>query len=238
MTNTGRRKFLKQSATIGAGIYIASAHSIQSASAENIIQYSLPELGFAYDALEPWIDAETMQIHHSKHHQGYVTKLNATLLELKITNLSLEQMFSKMNDYPVSIRNNGGGHYNHSIYWELLKPGKAEEPHDILGEAILQQFGSVESLKQQFTEAAVSRFGSGWAWMVERGGKFFIGSTANQDNPMMSTSEFKGYPILAVDVWEHAYYLKYQNRRKEYVEKFWSLINWDVALKRFIATRK
>ncbi|HNQ12410.1 MAG TPA: superoxide dismutase [Bacteroidia bacterium] len=238
MEEKGRRKFIKQSALLGTGFYLASSLPFSKSFANGIVQYKLPELGYAYNALEPWIDAETMELHHSKHHQGYVNKLNQALQEKKVSDLSLEQMFARMNEFPLSIRNNGGGHYNHSIYWELLKPGKAEEPNDILDEAILQQFGSVEKLKEQFIEAAMGRFGSGWAWMVERNGKFFIGSTPNQDNPMMSVSEFKGRPILAVDVWEHAYYLKYQNRRRDYLEQFWSLINWDMALKNFIATRK
>ncbi|MFV8443103.1 superoxide dismutase [Flavobacterium sp. LB2P44] len=203
--------------------------------------YTLPKLDYTYDALEPHIDKTTMQIHHSKHHQAYVTNLNKAI-EIVDKNLldhskSLENIFEKMSKFPEAIRNNAGGHYNHSLFWDLMKPNGGGLPKGKLALAITSTFGSFDEFKKQFSDASMKRFGSGWAWLVVQDGKLVIGSTANQDNPLMRLrgKGLKGKPVLALDVWEHAYYLKNQNRRAEYVASFWNVVNWDTAEKLFIS---
>lgn len=192
------------------------------------MSFELPTLSYRYDALEPLIDARTMEIHHTKHHAAYTANLNAALAGTAVENSPIEQILKEDSLLPA-IRNNGGGFYNHNLYWQLLTPGGGDEPEGDLRKAILNDFGTIEDLKLAFMKAALTRFGSGWAWLVKDEGKLIIGSTPNQDNPLMSLAEIKGTPILAIDVWEHAYYLNYQNRRPDYVEAFWKLINWDVV---------
>lgn len=199
------------------------------------MSYELPELGYAYDALEPHIDAKTMEIHHSKHHQAYVSKLNDALEGKGLDGLKICELQSKIAGTPA-LRNNGGGHYNHSLFWKVIAPGGASEPSGDLLEAINAAFGSLESFKEEFANAGATRFGSGWAWLgVKEDGTLGVCSTANQDNPLMG--EEAGccgcQPILGLDVWEHAYYLNYQNRRPDYISAFWNVVNWDVVAENF-----
>lgn len=191
--------------------------------------FELPKLDYDYAALEPHIDARTMEIHHTKHHQGYVTNLNNAISGSEWENKSLEEILSNISKLPVAIRNNGGGHYNHSLFWKIMAPNAGGVPGGSLLEAINRSFGSFEQFKERFTTAAMTRFGSGWAWLVQSAGELKITSTPNQDNPLMDYSDLKGNPLLGIDVWEHAYYLKYQNRRNEYVAAFWNVINWDAV---------
>lgn len=191
--------------------------------------YTLPQLDYAYDALEPYIDAKTMEIHHSKHHQAYVDNLNKAIVEFDLEDLTLVELFNQASTLPPVIRNNAGGHYNHSLFWKLISP-KPSKPSGKLLEAIDATFGSFATFAEKFTTAAMSRFGSGWVWLfVNEEGKLEIGTTPNQDNPLMLHTTIKGQPVLALDVWEHAYYITYQNRRPDYVSQFWNIINWDFA---------
>ena len=196
--------------------------------------FTLPALPYAYDALEPHIDARTMEIHHTKHHQAYVNNLNAAIEKApELQGKSLDDLMRSVNSVPeavrTAVRNNGGGHWNHSVFWELMAPGKGGEPTGGLADAIKQAFGDFSKFKEQFTAAATTRFGSGWAWLVNDGGKLSITSTPNQDNPLMDGKR----GILGLDVWEHAYYLKYQNRRPEYITAWWNVVNWDAVASRF-----
>ena len=196
--------------------------------------FTLPALPYAYDALEPHIDARTMEIHHTKHHQAYVNNLNAAIEKApELQGKSLDDLMRSVNSVPeavrTAVRNNGGGHWNHSVFWELMAPGKGGEPTGGLADAIKQAFGDFSKFKEQFTAAATGRFGSGWAWLVNDGGKLSITSTPNQDNPLMDGKR----GILGLDVWEHAYYLKYQNRRPEYITAWWNVVNWDAVAARF-----
>jgi Fe-Mn family superoxide dismutase len=248
MTATNsRRDFIKKSATLALGTIAASSiannlvtnTALLSAETEQMTEggkFTLPALPYGYDALEPHIDKLTMEIHHTKHHQAYIANLNKALetADTSITGASptLETLFSKMDKLPATIRNNAGGHYNHSLFWTLMGPAAAENtPTGKLAEAIKTTFTSVEEFKKQFADAATKRFGSGWAWLVVRNGKLSITSTANQDNPLMSLDsvEVKGTPVLALDVWEHAYYLKNQNRRADYINSWWNVVNWKTA---------
>ncbi|MCU0414655.1 MAG: superoxide dismutase [Ignavibacteriaceae bacterium] len=196
-------------------------------------KFELPALPYAYDALEPYIDKMTMEIHHTKHHNAYVTNLNKAVEGTEMEGKSLEDLMVNISKYPAAVRNNGGGHWNHSLFWTLMKKGGGGEPTGALADAIKSAFGSFSDFKSQFSNAGATRFGSGWAWLVKQNGKLVIGSTPNQDNPLMDVADIKGTPILGLDVWEHAYYLKYQNRRPEYIENWWNVINWDEAAKRF-----
>lgn len=196
--------------------------------------YTLPDLPYAYDALEPTIDEETMHLHHDKHHAGYVTKTNKALENHpELAELSIEDLMKKLDSVPedikTAVRNNGGGHANHSLFWEILSPNGGGEPTGELADAIKKTFGDFESFKEEFSAAATGRFGSGWAWLVVSDGKLDVMNTLNQDSPY---SEGKT-PILGLDVWEHAYYLKYQNKRPEYVKAFWNVVNWDEVAKRY-----
>jgi superoxide dismutase, Fe-Mn family len=195
--------------------------------------FELPKLNYSYDALEPLIDARTMEIHHTKHHGAYTTNLNAALQGSEWEGKTIEEIMAGISTLPVAIRNNGGGFYNHNLYWELLTPGGSKEPEGVLLDALNDSFGSVASFKEAFVKAALTRFGSGWAWLLQSENKLVVSSTPNQDNPLMDIAEIKGSPILGIDVWEHAYYLNYQNRRPDYVEAFWNLINWDEVARRF-----
>ncbi|MDG1881355.1 MAG: superoxide dismutase [Schleiferiaceae bacterium] len=189
--------------------------------------FTLPNLPFAYSALEPHIDALTMEIHHSKHHQAYINKVNAAIDGTALAEKSIEELIVQNSDTPA-VRNNGGGHFNHSLFWTILSPNGGGSPTGELSDAINASFGSLSEFKTAFSNAAATRFGSGWAWLcVQSGGRLEVCSTANQDNPLMPNVGCEGSPILGLDVWEHAYYLKYQNRRPDYVNAFFEVINWD-----------
>lgn len=198
--------------------------------------HSLPALPYAFDALEPHIDAKTMEIHHDKHHNGYVTKLNDAIAGTDAENKSLEELMANMSNYSTAVRNNGGGHYNHTLFWDILGPNGGEPTGD-LAAAITETFGSLDTLKEKMNAAGAGRFGSGWAWLIVKDGKLDVCSTPNQDNPLMDDAEVKGTPILGIDVWEHAYYLKYQNKRPDYLSAIWNVINWDNVAKRFAAAK-
>jgi superoxide dismutase, Fe-Mn family len=193
--------------------------------------FELPKLAYAYNALEPHIDARTMEIHHTKHHQAYITNLNNAIAGTDAEKLSVEEICKNISKYPVAVRNNGGGHYNHTLFWTLMAPNAGGNPTGELASAIDAAFGSLDEFKKQFAAAGAGRFGSGWAWLIVKDGKLAITSTPNQDNPLMDIAEVKGTPILALDVWEHAYYLNYQNRRPDYITAFWNVVNWEEAAK-------
>ena len=197
--------------------------------------FTLPALPYAHDALEPHIDTLTMQIHHGKHHQAYVDNLNKAIAGTPHEGKSLDELVSQAGAISVAVRNNGGGHWNHSFFWESLAPKAGGTPSGKLSESIQAEFGSFDAFKEKFSQAGMTRFGSGWAWLIEKDGKLAVASTPNQDNPLMDVAEVKGTPILGVDVWEHAYYLKYQNRRAEYLAAFWNVIDWKVIQKRYEA---
>lgn len=195
--------------------------------------FKLPELNYAYDALEPHIDKETMEIHHTKHHQTYVDKLNDAVKGTEWENKSIEEIIKNLDKLPedikTAVRNNGGGHINHLLYWEIMAPDKGGEPKGELLDAIKEAFGSFDALKEEFEEAGKGQFGSGWAWLVVDGGKLAVDKTPNQDNPLTNGK----VPILGADVWEHAYYLKYQNKRPDYLNAFWNVVNWDAVEKKW-----
>ncbi len=189
--------------------------------------FTLPALPYSFDALEPNIDKETMQIHHDKHHQGYVDNLNKAIAGTPNENKSLEDLVKNAGSISPAVRNNGGGHWNHSFFWEILSPDGGGKPTGELAKAIDEAFGSFDEMKEKFNTAGATRFGSGWAWLGVLDGKLAICSTPNQDNPLMDVAECKCKPILGCDVWEHAYYLKYQNKRPDYLKAFWNVVNWD-----------
>ena len=195
--------------------------------------FELPKLNYDYAALEPHIDARTMEIHHTKHHGAYTSNLNTALQGTAWEGKTIEEIMAGISGLPVAVRNNGGGYYNHNLYWEILAPGGSKEPKGALLDALNDSFGSVAGFKEAFVKAALTRFGSGWAWLLQSDNKLVVSSTPNQDNPLMDVAEVKGTPILGIDVWEHAYYLNYHNRRPDYVEAFWNLINWDEVTRRF-----
>ena len=195
--------------------------------------FTLAPLPYAHDALEPHIDTLTMQIHHGKHHQAYVDNLNKAIAGTPNENLSIEELVKKAGAISVAVRNNGGGHWNHTFFWESLVPQAGGTPTGKLADAINETFGSLDSFKEKFAAAGMTRFGSGWAWLIVANGKLEICSTPNQDNPLMDIAETKGTPILGADVWEHAYYLKYQNRRADYLAAFWQVVNWKVIAERY-----
>jgi len=200
--------------------------------------FELPKLNYAYDALEPHIDAKTMEIHHSKHHNGYTTKLNAAIAGTSLENESIESILGKLDMSNAAVRNNGGGFYNHSLFWEIMNPNDKGELSGELKVAIEEAYGSFEDFKTAFSKAAATQFGSGWAWLcVHKGGKVEVCSTPNQDNPLMPGVTCGGTPILGIDVWEHAYYLNYQNRRPDYINAFFSVINWNEVAKRYAAEK-
>ena len=200
--------------------------------------FQLPNLPYAYDALEPHIDARTMEIHHTKHHNGYTTKLNAAIEGSDLDGQSIEDILKNMDMDNSAVRNNGGGFYNHVLFWEIMSPDGGGSPEGELAAAIDESFGSFENFKEQFSAAAATRFGSGWAWLcVHPGGKLEVCSTANQDNPLMPGIACGGHPILGIDVWEHAYYLHYQNRRPDYISEFYSVINWNKVAENFAANK-
>ena len=198
--------------------------------------HSLPALPYAHNALEPHIDAQTMQIHHGKHHQAYVDNLNKALAGTDGEGKTLEQLMDNISAYPAAVRNNGGGHYNHTLFWSILGPGGGAPSGD-LATAINEAFGSLDGLKEKMNAAGTTRFGSGWSWLILKDGKLEVTSTPNQDNPLMDIAEVKGHPILGIDVWEHAYYLHYQNRRPDYLSAIWNVINWNEVDMRYKAAR-
>jgi superoxide dismutase len=197
--------------------------------------FALPALSYSYAALEPVIDSQTMLIHHTKHHQAYITNLNKAL-EKDTLKRSIEDILKAISTYPVSVRNNGGGHYNHSLFWSILSPDQDTKPSKALNDAIIKHFGSLDSLKKLINSAALKQFGSGWAWLsVSKENELFISATPNQDNPLMDIAERRGTPILGIDIWEHAYYLKYQNKRGDYLSSIWAIINWQEVSRRYSA---
>ncbi len=201
------------------------------------MSFELPPLPYAYESLEPHIDTMTMQIHHDKHHAAYVTNLNNALKDTPAASLSIEDLLKEISKHPMAVRNNGGGHYNHSMFWQLLSGKGGGAPTGALADAINATFTSFDEFKKTFGNAGITRFGSGWAWLCVNGGKLVVCSTPNQDNPLMDIADCKGTPILGLDVWEHAYYLKYQNRRPDYVAAFWNIVNWDEVAKRFASAK-
>ncbi|MEK0440634.1 MAG: hypothetical protein RLZZ504_1550 [Bacteroidota bacterium] len=191
--------------------------------------HELPALPYAYNALEPHIDAKTMEIHHGKHHQAYVNNLNNAVKGNAAEGHTLMDLIHNISGYSTAIRNNGGGHWNHTFFWGILGPNAGGQPTGALMDAIVASFGSFDAMKEQFNSAATTRFGSGWAWLIVHDHKLVITSTPNQDNPLMDIAEVKGTPILGLDVWEHAYYLHYQNRRPDYINAFWNVVNWSAV---------
>ncbi len=251
--NNSRRNFLKKSAalalgTIAASTIVNNAFSASAPSEKEILpadggKFTLPALPYGYEALEPHIDKLTMEIHYTKHHQAYVTNLNKALETVDGNVLgspqTFENIFDKVSKLPAAVRNNAGGHYNHSLFWTMMKPNGGGLPAGKLAEVINASFGSFDEFKKQFSDASMKRFGSGWAWLVVNKGKLSIGSTANQDNPLMNLDsvDIKGTPVLALDVWEHAYYLKNQNRRADYIASWWNVVNWETASSLFAAAK-
>ena len=198
--------------------------------------FELPQLPYAFDALEPHIDAKTMEIHHDKHHASYTTNLNAAIEGTDLADATIEEILAKGTDKPA-VRNNGGGFWNHNLFWETLAPNAGGQPEGELGEAINEAFGSFEAFKDEFSKAAATRFGSGWAWLIVKDGKLAVTSTPNQDNPLMPVADVQGQPILGLDVWEHAYYLNYQNRRPDYINAFFNVVNWAKVAELFAAAK-
>lgn len=218
-----RKSFL---GTLFSGVLVSKISWAKNAPGIFAEPFSLPALPYAYNALEPHFDALTMEIHHSRHHQAYVTNLNKAITGTPAESLSLEEIIKNISKYPTAVRNNGGGHWNHSFFWKILSP-KKQQPSENLLSLINKDFGSLDKMQADFNAAATSRFGSGWAWLIVQDGKLKVCSTPNQDNPLMDIAEIKGKPVLGIDVWEHAYYLKYQNKRADYVKAFWNLVNWQ-----------
>ena len=201
--------------------------------------FELPALPYATDALEPHIDKMTMEIHHGKHHQAYVDNLNKALAGSEGENSKIEDLMANVSKHPAAVRNNGGGHYNHTLFWSVMSPNGGGAPAGDLATAINEAFGSFEDFKKKFAEAGATRFGSGWAWLTaDQSGKLQVSSTPNQDNPLMDVADVKGTPLLGMDVWEHAYYLKYQNKRPDYIAAFWNVVNWDAVADRFAQAKK
>ena len=234
--NSGRRRFIKTTG-IAAGIGLTGLPSLLNAKSDAVANpFAQQALPYDYKGLEPVIDAMTMEIHYSKHAATYAKNLaDACAAEKVDTNSSkLEDVLHNISKYSPKMRNNCGGHYNHELFWQCMKPGAATKPEGKLAAAIDQSFGSLDAFKTQFTDAGKNRFGSGWAWLVLNSDKkLIVGSTANQDNPLMDISELKGTPLLGLDVWEHAYYLKYQNKRPDYIANWWNVVNWEFVQKRF-----
>ncbi len=201
--------------------------------------FELPSLPYSFNSLEPNIDARTMEIHHGKHHQAYVTNLNNAIAGTDAEKLSIEDICKNISKYPMAVRNNGGGHYNHSLFWTIMKAGDGGNPSGPVADAINSAFGTMDEFKTKFAAAGATRFGSGWAWLIVGADKkLAIGSSPNQDNPLMDVSDLKGTPVLGLDVWEHAYYLHYQNRRPDYITAWWNVVNWDEVAKRYSAAMK
>ncbi len=190
--------------------------------------FLLPDLGYEYDALEPWFDARTMEVHHTQHHAAYLRNFNNAIEEYGLEDKTLSEIFAEVSKYPETVRNNGGGFFNHALFWKILTPGANKIEDKNLADAIAKYFGTLEEMKKEFAEVALNQFGSGWAWLIRKSdGQLLVFSTPNQDNPLMDISLIKGKPLLCIDVWEHAYYLKFQNNRDKYIDAFWNLVNWN-----------
>jgi len=201
--------------------------------------FELAPLPFANNALEPNFDALTMEIHHDRHHNAYVTNLNAAVTGTPLEGKTLLELFSTISTLAPAVRNNGGGHYNHDLFWNILSPSGGGAPVGTLGKAIDAKFGSFDAFKEEFKKASITRFGSGWAWLVaQKDGSVAVSSTPNQDNPLMDVADVKGFPVIGLDVWEHAYYLKFQNKRPDYVDAFWNVVDWNKAEARYLASQK
>ncbi len=228
-----KRTFLKTGLLGMGGLFAAPLLTKEALKSNSVMDtsnnqnFNLSDLPYSYDALEPHIDARTMEIHHSRHHAGYVNNLNNALKEAPGGGKSLEDLMKNVSTRPVAIRNNGGGHYNHELFWQVMSPRGGGQPTGELLTAINSNFGSFDKFRELFSNAAATRFGSGWAWLILQDGKLKVTSTPNQDNPLMDVADERGKPILGIDVWEHAYYLKYQNRRGDYISAFWNVVNWD-----------
>ncbi|MFT3948185.1 MAG: superoxide dismutase [Agriterribacter sp.] len=243
----GRRTFLKKAgkAAIAMGVTNMAVSAIAQKAGHlhtgnQVTGWQQSPLPYAYNALEPVIDATTMEIHYTKHASAYAKNMAEAARDENVAtqSTSVENVLSGISKYSVKMRNNAGGHYNHELFWKLLRPAQAgNHPKGTLETAILRDFNSFEAFQKEFTNAATTRFGSGWAWLVKKDNKLVIGSTPNQDNTLMDISEYKGVPILGLDVWEHAYYLKYQNKRADYINGWWSIVNWDYAQQRFEGAR-
>ncbi len=231
-----RQDFLK---TIAGSAFLASSLNGTAAVPaavpvkEEAYPFSQKPLPYKFEALEPNIDKLTMEIHYGKHHTAYINNLNAAIKGTENEKKTLSELILNAGRYSPAIRNNAGGHWNHTFFWDILGPGKGGAPKGKVAEAINAGFGSFDKFREEFAKAATGRFGSGWAWLVKVNGKLAIGSTPNQDNPLMNVSEFKGVPLLGLDVWEHAYYLKYQNKRADYISAFWNVVDWDKVAARF-----
>jgi len=242
-SKNSRRKFLGDTAKAGLALtslaalpsYLSASTIQKGISSPDSTSFAQDPLPYGYDALEPSIDAKTMEIHYTKHAAAYTKNLNEAAAAEKIdTGKPLEDVLKNVSKYSAKVRNNGGGHYNHELFWKLMKKGGEGKPSGKLLAAIEKDFGSFDTFKTKFTDAGKTRFGSGWAWLlVGADKKLIVGSTPNQDNPLMDVSEVKGYPLLGLDVWEHAYYLKYQNKRPDYIEAWWSVVNWNFVQQRF-----
>ncbi len=201
--------------------------------------FELAPLPYANNALEPHFDALTMEIHHDRHHNAYVTNLNAAVNDTPLAGKSLEDLFATISTLSPAVRNNGGGHYNHDLFWNILSPNGGGAPVGTLAKAIDSKFGSFDAFKEEFKKAGITRFGSGWAWLVaQKDGSIAVSSTPNQDNPLMDVADVKGFPVIGLDVWEHAYYLKFQNKRPDYIDAFWSVVDWNKAEARYLAAQK
>jgi Fe-Mn family superoxide dismutase len=201
--------------------------------------FELAPLPYANNALEPHFDALTMEIHHDRHHNAYVTNLNAAVKDTPLEGKSLEELFASISTLSPAVRNNGGGHYNHDLFWNILSANGGGSPVGTLATAIDAKFGSFDAFKEEFKKAGITRFGSGWAWLVaQKDGSIAVSSTPNQDNPLMDVADVKGFPVIGLDVWEHAYYLKFQNKRPDYIDAFWSVLDWNKAEARYVAAQK
>lgn len=236
-----KRKFIKDSLLLGSGIILSSQSKAASkfTSFLNVEIFTLPALPYAYDALEPFIDKLTMEIHYSKHHQAYVTNLNKAIEGTNLANQPIEFILKNILKGSAAVRNNAGGHFNHTFFWNCLAPNAGGKPSGNIATALEKKFGSFDLFKEEFSKAALSRFGSGWAWLILNESKELqIISTPNQDNPLMDIAEIKGVPLLALDIWEHAYYLKYQNKRAEYIAAFWNIANWKEVENRFLLANR
>jgi Fe-Mn family superoxide dismutase len=235
MENIDRRKFMKDSLKLTAATALGSSMMMGKAPAlalVPVVQFTQVALPYAFNALEPHIDALTMEIHYTKHHTAYIKNVTDAIAAENITLATERDFFANVSKLSAKARNNGGGAWNHNFFWQVMRPGGGGVPSGKVAETINGAFGSLDKFKEQFSQAGITRFGSGWAWLVNDGGKLKIGSTPNQDNPMMDISELKGTPLLCLDVWEHAYYLKYQNKRADYVTAWWNVVNWDEVAKR------
>lgn len=228
---------MKKMIALSISLFMAGVFATNELNAQSKIEF--PPLPYMFNALEPHIDQMTMEIHYERHHRGYYNNLIKAIEGTEMEKLTLEQILSNVSKYPVGVRNNGGGHYNHVLFWAVMSPYGGGEPTGELGAAINKTFGSYGNFKTQFEEAARTRFGSGWAWLsVDKNGSLLVSSTPNQDNPLMDVAEKQGTPILGLDVWEHAYYLKYQNLRGEYIKGFWNLVNWEEVGQRYKKAKK